>query len=135
MKVSILEGKYSVCRFSPSESVCETQFSGGAFTSVTRTTTEISVVCETECVRVSCKEEKGWSLLMVEGPLDFGMIGVLSSISAPLAAAGISIFVLSTFDTDYILLKESVLDHAVEVMRKAGFELVTCKKIEHTLRP
>ena len=60
---------------------------------------------------------------MVEGPLDFGMIGVLSSISAPLAQAGVSIFALSTFDTDYIMVKEVALDAAFAALTGAGFAL------------
>jgi hypothetical protein len=64
--------------------------------------------------------EPGWRALAVKGPLDFGLTGILASIAAPLAEAGISIFAISTFDTDYVLVKAERLDDAVEALRRAG---------------
>jgi len=125
MKLALLDGSYSVCRFDAGSRIPQDIFSGPGFASVTRTANEISIVRETGTCPAIAREERGWKVLMVEGPLDFGMIGVLSSISAPLAQAGISIFVISTFDTDYVLIKEKRLDDALAVLSGAGFELDT----------
>jgi len=63
-------------------------------------------------------------VLKIEGPLDFGMVGVISSISAPLAAASISLFVISTYDTDYVMVKRDKLAAAFDVLRRAGFTVL-----------
>jgi uncharacterized protein len=123
MKLVLLDGSYSVCRFDAGSKIPQDVFSGSGFASVTRTADEISIVRETGSCPSVAREERGWKVLMVEGPLDFGMIGVLSSISSPLAQAGISIFVISTFDTDYVLVKEGWLDDAFAVLSAAGFTL------------
>ena len=67
--------------------------------------------------------ERGWRALGVLGPLDFGLTGILASIAAPLAAAGVSIFAISTYDTDYVLVRETALATAVDALRAAGHEL------------
>ena len=69
------------------------------------------------------KHEKGWACMMVAGPLEFELVGILSSIAEPLARAGISIYALSTYDTDYILVKLTQLEDAERVLDKAGFEI------------
>jgi hypothetical protein len=67
--------------------------------------------------------------LRIEGPLDFALVGILSSLAAPLAEAGISIFALSTYDTDYVLVKQSKLKEAAEVLEKTGkFEVTAFKQ-------
>lgn len=86
---------------------------------MTRTPTETSIVCEAPPV----EGEPGWRALMVEGPLDFSLTGILAGIAAPLAAAGISIFAISTFDTDYVLVKEARIDEATTVLRAAGYSV------------
>lgn len=91
-----------------------------SFFSVTRTPFEVSIVCPESCVPADVRTECGWVSIEVEGPLDFGASGVLSSLCAPLADAGISIFAISTFDTDYLLVKLNKLELAEEVLRAAG---------------
>ena len=76
-----------------------------------------------ENVLLDWKNEKGWRGLMVRGPLDFSLVGILAALSAALAAAGISIFALSTFDTDYLLVKEPDLFRAIEVLTASGYEV------------
>jgi hypothetical protein len=66
------------------------------------------------------RSEPGWRALQVAGPLDFALTGVLSSLLAPLAAAGVAVFALSTFDTDYVLVKEATLADAVAALERAG---------------
>ncbi len=90
------------------------------FFSLTRTTDELSLVCELALVPPGVRCESGWRAMRVAGNLDFSLTGVLTALLAPLAAAGISIFAISTYDTDYILVKEASLDQAVEALRGAG---------------
>ncbi|WP_346771735.1 ACT domain-containing protein [Anoxynatronum buryatiense] len=71
------------------------------------------------------KCEKDWKMLKVEGPLDFSLIGILSSISTVLAQRKISIFAISTFDTDYILLKSQDFDNAIQALTSEGYEVIT----------
>jgi hypothetical protein len=88
---------------------------------ITRTDDELSIVCDERFVPPEIKSEKGWRAIQVQGPLDFALVGVLSAIVHPLADAGISIFALSTFDTDYVLIKEIDLELAVKALESAGF--------------
>ncbi|SNY28002.1 hypothetical protein SAMN06265827_111124 [Orenia metallireducens] len=88
------------------------------FFSITRTEDELSIVSSKEDVPVGIKSEAGWRALKVEGPLDFSMVGVLASMASPLAQKGISIFVISTYDTDYILVKKEDLREAIRVLSK-----------------
>lgn len=86
------------------------------FFSITKTHEELSIVCPENCVPPDVKVEKGWGCFKVEGPLDFGLTGILSSLTKPLAQAQISIFALSTFDTDYIMVKKENLEKAKTVL-------------------
>jgi uncharacterized protein len=94
------------------------------FWSVTRTAEELSLVLPEENVLEEWKNEKGWRVLMVRGPLDFSLVGILAALTAALAAAGIPIFALSTFDTDYLLVKEQDLFHAIEVLTASGYAVI-----------
>lgn len=88
--------------------------------SVTRTGEELSVVCESRLVPDDVRQSAGWRLLQVEGPLDFSLTGILHRITAPLAAAGISLFAISTFDTDYVLVGETDLEAAIPCLEASG---------------
>jgi hypothetical protein len=89
--------------------------------SVTRTPDELSVVCPERSVPDAVVCEGGWRCLQVVGPISFTEIGVLASLASPLAAAGVSVFALSTFDTDYLLVKEELLEKALAALRGAGY--------------
>lgn len=94
------------------------------FFSISKTPEELSLVCESAAVPGGdLKTEDNWKCLQVLGPLDFSLTGVLSSIARPLADAKISIFALSTFDTDYVMVKQDCLDRAKDALRQAGFEI------------
>jgi hypothetical protein len=95
----------------------------GEFFSVTRTPAELSAVCDVEAVPPGVKTEAPWSMLAVRGPLDFNLTGVLAALATPLARAGISIFAISTYDTDYVLVRTDDLDRAVLALRKAGHNI------------
>lgn len=92
----------------------------GSFWSATRTGDELSVVCREEVSLDSRAVSTGWACLRVVGPLDFGLTGVLAGIAAPLAEADISIFTISTFDTDYILVRDRDLETARAALVAAG---------------
>lgn len=88
--------------------------------SVTRSASELSIVCAESCVPSSVKAQRSLRCLRVRGPLDFAEVGVLNSLTEPLAQAGISVFALSTYDTDYLLLPSSELEAAVSALIAAG---------------
>ena len=92
----------------------------GSFFSVSRTAEEVSIVCMESTVPTDVRAERGWRASKVEGPLDFSLTGILSRIATPLADAGISIFAISTFDTDYVLVKESALEKAKCALTDSG---------------
>lgn len=117
LNMKILEDQYYVCRLNNNESV---DWAKGDFVSITYTEDECSVVCPKACVPSGIKYEGPWSIFKVEGPLDFALIGILSFISRTLADEGISIFAISTYDTDYILVKSEKLDEAKKCLQDAG---------------
>jgi len=121
LRLTILPGQYAVCRLPPDAPV--PAWAEGGFVSVTRTIQELSVVCEQRYVPSDVRCEKHWRGLRVEGPLDLALTGIMASLTAPLAQARIAIFALSTYDTDYLLIKDRDLDAAVRVLRASGFEI------------
>ena len=122
LRLSALEERLTICRLEPYSEV-PSWATGAGFFSVTRTPDELSVVCPEPYVPEEVKREDGWRALVVEGPLDFSLVGILSSISGPLADAGISVFTISTFDTDYVLVNEDQLDSAVAALRDNSHEI------------
>ncbi len=92
-----------------------------------RTRQELSIVCAERYVPPEVKTERGWRVLEVQGPLDFALVGVLASLAEALARAAISLFAISTFDTDYILVKEEKLDRAVRALESAGHQVIALK--------
>ncbi|HKQ57812.1 MAG TPA: ACT domain-containing protein [Candidatus Eisenbacteria bacterium] len=87
------------------------------FWSVTRTPDELSVVCDEDAVPPSCSRvESGWRALRLAGPIDLAETGVLASLAAPLASASVALFAISTFDTDYLLVREESLERAVAAL-------------------
>jgi hypothetical protein len=95
----------------------------GDFFSVTRTPAELSAVCDVATLPSGVTSEGPWSMLAVRGPLDFNITGVLAGLASPLATAGISIFAVSTYDTDYVLVRHDDLDRAVRALREAGHNI------------
>lgn len=95
----------------------------GDFTSVTRTPEELSIVCPQRQVPDGIPHRGGWQALAVAGPLDFALTGVLASLAAPLADAGISIFVIATFDTDWLLVQAADLKRTVQTLRSVGHHI------------
>ena len=88
-----------------------------------RTARELSVVCAERFVPSAVKAEPGWRVLEIAGPLEFSLVGVLAGLANVLAAAAVAVFVISTFDTDYILVKEDALERATAALSNAGYEV------------
>ena len=119
LTLSILEGKFAICRLNARAEIPNLSLDESFF-SITRTSDELSIVCHEDSAPKSELCEKGWQCLKVQGPLDFSMIGVMASLAMPLAEAGISIFSVSTFDTDYLLIKETDIQRAIRALAAAG---------------
>ena len=96
----------------------------GEFLSITKTAEELSIVCLSKVIPESVEKDAGWKVLKIEGILSFGLVGVLAQVSAVLAEAEVSIFAISTYNTDYILVKNKDFDAAVVVLRNDGHEVV-----------
>ncbi|MPN37299.1 hypothetical protein SDC9_184815 [bioreactor metagenome] len=123
LSMKLIKGLFGVCRLDRDE-LLPGWASRSSFYSITKTLDELSIVCSQDNIPKDIKCEKDWRSLKVEGPLDFSLIGILSSISTILAQRGISIFAVSTYDTDYILVKDKDIDTAIAVLSKEGYEIL-----------
>ena len=102
--LSVLPETLAICRLNANEAIPAWAMNG-EFVAITRTLDELSIVCAAENVVPDVKADRGWRVLKVAGPLDLTLTGVLASLAKPLAEAKINIFTVSTFDTDYLLVK------------------------------
>jgi uncharacterized protein len=118
--ISLLPGQFAVCRLSANAPSPDWARPGSLLAYI-HTPEEFSVVCQECYVPTEVKAERGWRTLKVHGPLDFSLVGVLASLTAVLAEASVSVFVLSTYETDYVLVKEKQLEQAVQALRQAGY--------------
>lgn len=119
LTLSVLDGRFAIARLAPEDDFPSWAFEG-PFASVTTTADEVSIVCAEESVPSGVLHEGGWRCLGVVGELDFSLAGVIDSLAAPLAAVGVPIFLLSTYDSDYLLVKDDRLERAREVLTEAG---------------
>ena len=120
LNLSILPDMYAVCRM-PSKTDIPTWGIASSFYCITQTSDELSIVCESKAVPTRVQAKRNWRIVKVEGPLDFSLTGMLASLAIPLANAQISIFVISTFDTDYLLVQDKSLSKALTVLKESGF--------------
>ena len=119
MRFLLFPGIYSVYRYPPGR-IPTIDLGGEDFACLVRTAEEVSLVCRSGMTEGAEREEGDWRVLKLAGPIDFGVIGVLAGASGLLAAAGVSIFAVSTFDTDYILVKNASLGKAVHALEGGG---------------
>ncbi len=124
LKFRRLAGTFAVCRL-PSNAPIPASIKADSFLSITRTADELSVVCDSDHAPDNAKCESPWTCFKLEGPFAFSLTGVLNSFLDPLARAGIPIFAVSTFDTDYVLVKEPSASAALKVLRDAGHEFLS----------
>ncbi len=115
---------FAVCRLHPDGFIPHWALLGD-FVSLTRTNTELSIICPQENVPVDAQAERGWRCIKIDGPFDFSVAGVHAAVALPLAEADISTMAVATYDTDHILVKAEELEHTVQVLTRAG----------HTFRP
>ena len=122
LRLRLLPERCAVCRLDPDAAVPDWAAQGSLW-SISRTGRELSIVCGEAAVPGDVLAERGWRVLEVAGPLDFALTGILAALAVPLAAAGISIFALSTYDTDYVLVRQAQLAAAITALRRAGMQI------------
>ena len=122
-QVTVLPGFFAIVRLA-ADAPLPSWASTGDFFSVTRTSDELSVVCLATQVPSSLTAETGWRALKVQGPFALSEIGVLAALAAALAHAKVSLFAISTFATDYLLVNDKSLNAAVAALRAAGHGVV-----------
>ena len=124
LSLILLADRLAVCRLDPDSAVPD-WIDRSAFYSVTRTEEELTFVCAEALVAKGTVSETGWRCFKVEGPLDFSEIGIIFSLTQPLAKNRVSVFVISTFDTDYFMVKEKDLAKTIDVLTAAGLQVKT----------
>ncbi len=118
LRLTEVAGTFAICRLAPDAAI--PSWPRGEFISISRSRDELSVVCAAASVPDEIRSEPDWRCVRVEGPIPFDVTGVAAALTAPLAAAEIALFLVSTFDTDYLLVKQDVYPRALEVLRE-GF--------------
>jgi hypothetical protein len=119
VRLRTLPDLYAIFRLDPDAAVPDWVYDS-PFWSVTRSDSELSIVCAEEDLPDETRAERGWSALELVGPLDFSLTGVVASLVSPLAEDKVPIFILSTFETDYLLVRETDFARAVDSLRTAG---------------
>lgn len=108
LTLKLLEGQFAICRL-PAGSALPHWFVHGALSHVSWTDEELSIVCDEGRVPEEVQCERGWRSLMLRGPFAFELTGILAQVLQPLAEAKVGIFAVSTFDTDYVMVKQTQL--------------------------
>ena len=122
LTLSLLKGIFTIHQLAPDAEIPALALNSSFF-AVTRTGDELSLVVPDSVEVESDKSDAGWVCFKVEGPLDFSLVGILAGISSVLAEARVSIFALSTFDTDYILVKREQAQAAKDALGSAGYQV------------
>jgi hypothetical protein len=122
LTLHLVPGIFAVCRLLPNAPVPE--WAAGVVVSVTRTSEELSVVCEEKYVPTGIQRQADFRCLKVAGPLAFEMTGVMAALAGPLADAGISLFPMATYDTDYLFVRSDEMKRAVAALRGVGHRVL-----------
>ena len=122
LTLSVLTGEYAVSRLEPDSAVPDWAWQG-ELVSVSKTSDELSILCASSNVPDGVLCERHWAALKLHGPFEFTLTGILVSVLEPLRVADIGIFAVSTFDTDYVLVKHHHLELAIQALRKAGHDV------------
>ena len=123
MRLTRFDGSYAVARMGPAASVPDGILDGPGFRTVSRTEDELSVVCPEGALSDADKIDGGWACFKLHGPFAFDEVGIVAGLSRTLADRKIGIFVISTFDTDYILVKQDYADAAAAAWRESGHQV------------
>jgi uncharacterized protein len=121
IQLQLLPNHLAVARLDPESEIPAWVHAHKSFLSITYTHDELSIVCDSQLVPANVQCEPDWRAFKIVGPLDFSLVGILSPIATLLAQQAIPIFVLSTFDTDYILIKSNFIDQAKETLQQANY--------------
>lgn len=120
---SILPTRHAIARLDPGAPVPNQLLEAAGLVCVTRTPDELSIVCPEDAAQGFEAVDRGWRCIKVHGPFAFDEVGILASLLDPLATASIGVFAISTFDTDYILVKSPDLERAIAALQAAGHRL------------
>jgi hypothetical protein len=123
LKILVLDELFAVYQFDKNAKIDLNSFDPKGFFSVTFTDEEISIVTKEDFALKGSKIEKNWRCLKIQGPLDFSLIGVIHGISDILMRAGVGLFVISTYGTDYFLVRENMLHKALEALKNNGYDI------------
>jgi uncharacterized protein len=123
LKFRRLDGRFAVCRLAADAAVPDWSW-GPGFGSVTRTDDELSVVCAADRVPAEIKAERSWVCFKLEGTFALSQVGILRSVIEPLAKGGVPVFAVSTYDTDYVLVKEEFASRAQALLCEAGHRMI-----------
>ena len=118
MILTLLPDTFAIVRLPPTDDV--PKWATGPFVSITRTADELSIVCRETAVPAGSHADRGWQCLKLEGPIPLKTVGVASEFTSLLAKAGVSVFLISTFDTDYLLVKGDAFEKAADALRGGG---------------
>jgi hypothetical protein len=122
LTISVLPEHLSICRLE-ADALVPAWIEKGTFVSVTRTREELTVICPQEHVPAEVKLSRNWRALKLEGPFDLDLVGLLVSVAAPLAQAGVGILPVGTYETDYVLVRQDQLDAAIRALRFVGCQV------------
>jgi hypothetical protein len=122
LKLSLLDDIFGICFFESKSPIPEWAATT-SLCSITRTEKELTIVCPENIIPVEIEHERDWQCFRIDGSFDLNQIGVISCLAAPLAKAGISIFVVSSYDTDYILVKKEKVELAISVLSGDGHSI------------
>ena len=120
LRLMLLAERVALCRFGPDEATPAWTADARTFLTISRTPTELSIVADESAVPADVTAQRGYRVLRVEGPLPLDVVGVFAALASPLADAGVPIFPIATFDTDYLLVSGTEIRRAVATLRAAG---------------
>jgi len=120
--LTVFPRTYAIARFPPHADI-PFSYSGSSFYSVSKTEAELSLVCEESLLPPDIAAERGRRLIRVESTLAFSLTGIVASLAVPLAEASVSIFAVSTYDTDYLLVNDRDLDSAIAALERVGHKV------------
>lgn len=121
LHLKLLDGQFAVCRLDAAAPLPAALLQAQReFLSITRTADELSIVCEESLAPAAAQVNCGWRAFKVQGPLDFSLTGIVARLTVPLAEAGVSVFTVATFDTDYLLVQEKQLATAIAALERVS---------------
>jgi uncharacterized protein len=123
LPLELLPDTLAICRLEPHVPIPSWAREPSRFLTLSRTAEELSITTLQSTVPAGVPCEREYRAIRVRGPLPLNLVGILAAIADPLAAAGLSIFAISTYDTDYVLVKARELDQALQALRQAGHQI------------